>query len=82
MNTICPGLTNTQRARDLQKDRAIKEDRSIEDILKELGSKLPAGRLAEPEEVANVVTFLASDACSYMFGSSLYMDGGGRRSTP
>ena len=82
VNTICPGLTNTQRARDLQKERAIKEDRSIEDILKELGSKLPAGRLAEPEEVANVVTFLASDACAYMFGSSLYMDGGGRRATP
>lgn len=44
--------------------------------------ELPAGRIAEPEEIGNVVTFLTSEACSYMFGSALYMDGGKRRATP
>lgn len=82
VNTICPGITNTQRARNMQQARAEKEGRDVKEILQELGSRLPAGRIAEPEEIANVVAFLASESCSYMFGSSIYMDGGGRRSTP
>ena len=82
VNTVCPGLTNTGRARTQQGARAEREGRDIEALLQELGQELPAGRIAEPEEVANVVTFLASEACSYMFGSALYMDGGKRRATP
>ena len=82
VNTICPGITNTQRARDIQQARAVEEGRDVEGILKALGNGLPAGRIAEPEEIADVAAFLASDVCSYMFGSSIYMDGGDRRSTP
>ena len=82
VNTVCPGLTNTGRARTQQGARAEREGRDVEELLQELGQELPAGRIAEPEEVANVVTFLASEACSYMFGSAVYMDGGKRRSTP
>ena len=82
VNTVCPGLTNTGRARTQQGARAEQEGRDVEALLRELGQELPAGRIAEPEEVANVVTFLASEACSYMFGSAIYMDGGKRRSTP
>ena len=82
VNAICPGFTNTQRARDLQQARAEKESRDVEEILQEIGSRLPAGRLAEPEEVARVVAFVASEACSYLFAGCIYMDGGARRSTP
>ena len=82
VNAICPGLTNTQRARDLQQAKAEKEGRDVEEILQEIGSRLPSGRLAEPEEVARVVAFVASEACSYLFAGCIYMDGGGRRSTP
>ena len=82
VNAICPGLTNTQRARELQQARAEKEGRDVEEILQEIGSRLPSGRLAEPEEVARVVAFVASEACSYLFAGCIYMDGGGRRSTP
>jgi NAD(P)-dependent dehydrogenase (short-subunit alcohol dehydrogenase family) len=82
INTVCPGLTNTGRARTQQGVRAERESRDVEALLQELGQELPAGRIAEPEEVANVVTFLVSEACSYMFGSALYMDGGKRRATP
>ena len=82
VNTVCPGLTNTPRARTQQRKRAEQEGRDVEEVLKELGAELPAGRMAEPEDIANTVTFLASEACSYIFGSSIYMDGGGRRSTP
>ncbi len=82
VNTICPGLTNTQRARDVQQASADQAGKDVEELLRELGNELPAGRIAEPEEIANVVAFLASEPCSYMFGSSIYMDGGGRRGTP
>jgi len=82
VNTVCPGLTNTARARTQQRVRADREGLEVEELLRYLGSELPAGRIAEPEEIANVVTFLASEACSYVFGSSVYMDGGGRRATP
>ncbi len=82
VNTVCPGLTNTGRARTQQRTRAEREGRDVEELLQALGQELPAGRIAEPEEIANVVTFLASEACSYMFGSALYMDGGKRRATP
>ena len=36
----------------------------------------PMGRVGRPEEVANAVTFLASDEASYMTGSEVYVDGG------
>jgi NAD(P)-dependent dehydrogenase (short-subunit alcohol dehydrogenase family) len=82
VNVICPGMTNTERARDIHKIRADKEGIDVEDLLKKLGANLPAGRIAEPDEIARVACFLASDVCSYMFGSSIYMDGGQRRATP
>ena len=82
VNTVCPGLTNTGRARTQQGARAEREGRDVEELLQALGEELPAGRIAEPEEVANVVTFLASETCSYMFGTALYMDGGKRRAPP
>ena len=82
VNAVCPGLTNTSRARTQQQARAEREGRDVEAVLNDLGATVPAGRMAEPEEIANVVAFLASEPCSYVFGSSIYMDGGGRRSTP
>ncbi len=82
VNVINPGMTNTQRARDNQQARADREGVNVEDLLKDLGSKLPAGRIAEPDEIARVACFFASEACSYVFGSSVYMDGGQRRATP
>jgi NAD(P)-dependent dehydrogenase (short-subunit alcohol dehydrogenase family) len=82
VNVVNPGMTNTERARDIHQARADKEGRDVEDLLKDLGSKLPAGRIAEPDEVARVACFFASEACSYVFGSSVYMDGGQRRATP
>ncbi len=82
VNAICPGTTNTGRTRDRLQARADKEGKSVEDLLKEEGRKVPAGRVAEPEEIARVACFLCSEANSYMFGSSIYMDGGSRRGTP
>jgi NAD(P)-dependent dehydrogenase (short-subunit alcohol dehydrogenase family) len=82
VNTICPGMTNTDRARDIARSRAARQGRDIEEVVAEIGAAVPAGRMAEPEEVARVACFLASEACSYVHGSAIYMDGGSRRATP
>ena len=82
VNAICPGPTNTQRARDVQQAEADRQGRDVEALLREAGERLPAGRIAEPEEIAAVATFLVSKACSYVFGTAVYMDGGGRRGIP
>lgn len=82
VNTICPGMTNTDRARTLARGRAEREGLEIEAVVSAMGAAVPAGRIAEPEEIARVAVFLASEACSYVHGSSVYMDGGGRRGIP
>jgi len=87
VNAICPGLTNTPRARVTRAAAAERLGRPMTaeeieaDIARE-ASLTPARRPGEPEEVARVACFLASEACSYVFASAIYMDGGARRATP
>lgn len=82
VNIVSPGLTLTDRATDLLGQYAAAQGITVEDAIAHLASQVPAGRVANPEEVARAVCFLASDANSYTFGSVLYMDGGSRRATP
>ncbi|WP_329410253.1 SDR family oxidoreductase [Nocardia vinacea] len=82
VNLICPGLTLTDRARTLCGPLAKAQGREVDDVLAEAAAGVPAGRAANPDEVARVAAFLSSDACSYMHGSAIYLDGGARRATP
>ncbi|MFZ4450964.1 SDR family NAD(P)-dependent oxidoreductase [Salibacterium aidingense] len=50
--------------------------RKTESFIEKLIERHPIGRLAEPEEIANVVSFLASDESSFMTGSNVMVDGG------
>ncbi len=49
---------------------------SLEDFIKKAGEAVPLGRMGRAEEFANVATFLASDAASYVTGTSINVDGG------
>jgi 3-oxoacyl-[acyl-carrier protein] reductase len=87
VNTICPGLTNTPRTREhrrvaAQRAGRVPDDAEIEAAIDRAARELPAGRMCEPEDVAKVTCFLASEACSYVQASAIYMDGGARRATP
>ena len=63
-NTVCPGYVNTPMGRaDVEADPSIPEQH-------------PLGRLAEPEEIASAVAFLASEDASFITGTSLLVDGG------
>jgi meso-butanediol dehydrogenase/(S,S)-butanediol dehydrogenase/diacetyl reductase len=69
VNCVCPGTTNTRVAQVLAKGRE-------EEFKRVFGGAHPMGRLAEPEEIANAVTFLASDEASFITGAVLVVDGG------
>jgi 2-deoxy-D-gluconate 3-dehydrogenase len=67
VNAIAPGYTATDNTQALRED----PDRS-----KALLERIPAGRFAEPKEIAGAAVFLASDAAAYCHGSTLTVDGG------
>lgn len=69
VNTIAPGIVRTDFNKNIWQDAAN---------AKKLGAMVPLGRLAEPEDIARVVLFLASDASSYVTGTVMPVDGGWR----
>lgn len=75
-NIIVPGRIATDRIKFLDQAKAQRETRLLEEVVAESTSAIPAGRYGEPSEYANVVTFLASAAASYMTGAIVRVDGG------
>lgn len=64
-NAVCPGFVSTTII-----------DNIPDKVIKSLEAKVPLGRLAQPEEVANAYAFLASDEASYINGAVLEVSGG------
>ena len=68
VNAVAPGYVQTHLVEDLVEKGALD--------VEELATRTPLGRLAEPEEVADVVIFLASEESKYMEGQTIVIDGG------
>jgi len=68
VNAVCPGNTNTPLIRAWSE----REPESYKGLLE----MTPAGRLAEPREIADAIVWLCSDASSYCTGHALVVDGG------
>ena len=75
VNAINTGLTLTDRLQEGMLADARLQGISAEEAMQRAVAKIPIGRLAEPEEIARVVLFLASDAASYVTGINMSMDG-------
>mgnify|MGYP000008561057 CR=1 FL=1 len=76
VNNVLPGATNTGRLNEIFEAKSKKTGQSIADIKKGMESIVPMNRIAEPEEVANAIAFLASPLASYINGINLPVDGG------
>jgi len=76
INAINPGATITDRIREALELEAKAKGISAEKVLEEGQARVPLGRYADPEDVASVTLFLASERASYVTGAILPMDGG------
>ncbi|CAH1214324.1 MULTISPECIES: 3-oxoacyl-[acyl-carrier-protein] reductase [unclassified Paenibacillus] len=65
VNCVAPGFIETDMTKELSQE-----------LVDGMLSGIPLARLGQPDEIAGVVTFLASDASSYMTGQTLHVDGG------
>jgi NAD(P)-dependent dehydrogenase (short-subunit alcohol dehydrogenase family) len=72
VNSVCIGLIKAGQ----HERKAAKAGISVDQLYENQGKEIPLGRVGRAEEVANVVAFLASEAASYVTGSSINLDGG------
>ena len=80
VNNVAPGYTLTHRLYELAVNRAKTSGKSHEEILVDMAKDVPMNRLGGPEEIAAMVTFLASQKASYITGTTIQVDGGSTKS--
>ncbi len=76
VNNVLPGASMTGRLETVIRDRSVKQKKSRDQVLEEMISEIPAGRISSPVEVGVVVAFLATPAAGYINGINLPVDGG------
>jgi len=80
INNVLPGFTDTARLASLGEKRAAREGVTVDAVRNAWIAQVPERRLAQPEETAAAIAFLASPAAAYIRGVSLPVDGGRLRS--
>ena len=72
VNAVCPNEVNTPMIRTGFETRGLDPDKAID----ELNASVPLGRIAEPEDIADIVVFLASQQARYLCGALIQANGG------
>jgi 3-oxoacyl-[acyl-carrier protein] reductase len=76
VNAVAPGRVHTDRVDALDAMAAKASGKSLEAVRSDASARIPVGRYGTPAEFGNVVVFLASQAASYITGSTVLVDGG------
>jgi 3-oxoacyl-[acyl-carrier protein] reductase len=80
VNNVAPGYLLTDRMMHIFEVRSENTGANVEDLLQAHSDTIPVGRLGRPEELGDLVTFLASEKNSYTTGATILVDGGVVRS--
>jgi 3-oxoacyl-[acyl-carrier protein] reductase len=80
VNAVNPGSTNTRRWQELRRMTAEERGVPLEEADRHLVREVPLGRVVEPEDVADLVVFLASARAGMISGCAINVDGGRTRS--
>ena len=80
VNNLLSGPVQTEFLTLALEARAKDQGRTMDELVKETIADIPMRRLGKPEEVGDLVAFLASDRAGYLTGTSVVLDGGSRRS--
>jgi NAD(P)-dependent dehydrogenase (short-subunit alcohol dehydrogenase family) len=76
VNAVCPGQVDTELQRWGWGLQAWAQDVSYDEVVRKATEEIPLGRLEQPEDVANLVAFLASSDSDYMTGQAINVTGG------
>jgi NAD(P)-dependent dehydrogenase (short-subunit alcohol dehydrogenase family) len=76
VNCVCPGFVETDMWATVAREQGKLLGLSAEEFTRQRASQVPLGRMERPEDVANVIAFLASPRSGYMTGQALSVDGG------
>ena len=76
INLVAPGRIQTERIEELDAATATRRGVDLQQVKSESVAAIPLGRLGTPEEFANLLVFLASDAGRYISGQAIIVDGG------
>jgi 3-oxoacyl-[acyl-carrier protein] reductase len=80
VNNVLPGAIMTDRQRQMLALQSKKSGQTVEEVRRLRESRIPLGRFGEPEELADMIVFLASDRAKYVTGVTVQVDGGLARS--
>jgi 3-oxoacyl-[acyl-carrier protein] reductase len=80
VNNVLPGATNTSRLQSIAEAKSEKGQQNVDEIFKQMAEQSPMQRIAEPQEIAEAIAFLASDRASYINGINVPVDGGRTKS--
>jgi 3-oxoacyl-[acyl-carrier protein] reductase len=76
LNVVLPGRIYTDRVVSLLEGQAEREGRALDEVKESEAKTIPLGRFGDPQELGDVVAFLASERASYLTGCFLQIDGG------
>lgn len=81
VNCVCPGIVKGTRAEQIFTYRSEHQGITKAAVQAEIREAIPLGRVASAQDIANTITFLASEPAAYITGTSLSVDGGLCKST-